>query len=338
MKRIFLVGLALVLLVMLGACAANTADVPVPTSSPAIQKEPTVITSVIATARPTIPPLPARRITEQREVIDDLHPEGHRPTKAPAPTTTATPSGMSLLFYPPAASKSPDGIWFWENVPVDVRVGKDFETIHFVRADGAKEWSVQTTAEEVEKLGKWGQAFYQPIFWSPTEPYVFLVGNVCCGGGLGSAYTDTSLVRLNLDTGAVSMLVPWRSLHAFSFSPTGKYLNRATNGEHSIHSMRLKDGHDIEIKLPERYQDFGAGFWSPDGKRFIVTVCEVDDPRDEICQKHPVLLFDPESEEYQVIIPDSQYWFATWADATRLQLTSDDGEKIFNVETGAFEP
>ncbi len=249
-------------------------------------------------------------------------------------TSTVTPPGLDLLSDPSLAKSSPDGMWVWENEPGDTVSGKELGTTHFVRADGKREWRVQPKENEI---GNWPKAYYEPFFWYPNEPYVYLVGQVCCADGPGSAYIYTSLVRLNLNTGLFSVQVPLGSYHSFSFSPTGKYMNRITVGEHSIHITRLMDGHEIVIQLPESY-DFGAGYWSPDGKRFVVYVCESDNPSEGICNKRPILLFEPETAAYKVIIADTtgQYWDSNWIDATHFQLTNGTETKIFDVDTGKF--
>ena len=331
-------------LLLLTACG-QAASCPTQTNNPFTSSTASPTNSIALVFSPTsqgtrIPSTPTVISTLQKTSFTSTYTPTPYPTDLPMPTPTAAPPGLALLSDPFLAKSSPDGMWFWENKPGDSMSGKLIEITHFVHVDGKREWRVQPKIEEIRN---WHKAYYEPFFWSPKEPYVFLVGQVCCGDGPGTAYIYTSLVRLNLSTGLLSIQVPWGSYHSFSFSPTGRYMNCATVGEHSLHITRLLDGHEIEIKLPERYHDFGAGYWSPDGKRFVVYICETNNPIEEFCQKRPILLFEPETEAYQVIIADSlgQNWDTKWIDATHFQLKnlSDSvGTKIFDVETGNFVP
>lgn len=169
--------------------------------------------------------------------------------------------------------ESPDLKWFWiveEEPPMAI----EYFVTHLVNAEGSVEWFIHP---EAGKTG-WEGSTYLPTFWQPNEPYVYLSGHGCCADGPATHYSDKSLVRFNLETGQLSILLPWENgMGAYStdFSPTGKYLLWSSGGEHKIHIIQLNNGDEKIVLLPEKYLDIGGlrnepeKGWSPNGKRVI---------------------------------------------------------------------
>ncbi len=247
----------LILLCLLTACRpVNPTAVPAQTLPTATLTE---MPAVTATPQPTITDTIRPSSTPTR-----LFTRTASPTATPAPLATATPIPSAT---PPGMARlpegiygaSPDGAWLWSLEPGEETGDRQTLVTHIVSANGRRAWRVQPRLEEFE----WGKASYSPLFWASTEPYVFLAGEICCADGPGTHYLYASLIRLDLHSGLVSTQIPWGHFHDFRFSPGGKYFNRTTGGDHSLHITRLLDGQSREIVFPDNYADISAGIGLP---------------------------------------------------------------------------
>lgn len=260
-----------------------------------------ILTQQIATIEPVSPTLtptktPVTLATETRQ---------------PTPTIEITlrPTFPGEAKFTKAAwyrGNSPDLKWFW-TVEEEPPMAIEYFVTHLVDAEGNVEWFIHPEAGQTG----WQEATYLPTFWLPNEPYVYLSGHGCCADGWATHYGDRSLVRFNLETGQLSMLLPWKNglgAYATDFSPTGKYLLWSTGGEQSIHIIQLSNGNEKIVLLPEEYRDIGGlrnemdNGWSPNGKRVIQEIymdCEAGS--DIYCFNVAFVIIEPGTGGYQII-------------------------------------
>jgi hypothetical protein len=259
------------------------------------------LTQQIATTEPVSPNLPP---TDTPGVLAT---ETRQPTPTLEITSRPTFPGEAkftkTIWY---QGESPDLKWFWvveEEPPMAI----EYFVTHLVNAEGSVEWFIHPEAGQTG----WEGATYLPTFWLPNEPYVYLSGHGCCADGPPSHYGDKSFVRFNLETGQLSMLLPWKNglgAYATDFSPTGKYMLWSTGGEHSIHIIQLSNGNEKIVLLPEKYRDIGGlrneldNGWSPNGKRVIQEIfmdCEAES--DLYCFNVAFVIIEPGTGGYQII-------------------------------------
>lgn len=231
-------------------------------------------------------------------------------TERPTPEITRRPTQPGEAKFTKTAwyrGNSPDLKWFWI---VEEAPSMDYFVTHLVNADGSMEWLIHP---EAGKTG-WQQATYLPVFWLPNDPYVYMTGHGCCGDGPATHYTDRSLVRLNLETGQLSMLLSWKNgkgSYSISFSPDGKYLLWSAWGEHSVHILQLKNGNEKVVLLPEKYLDIGGWWenpqqgWSTNGKRVVQEIYMACEPGSDVyCFKVAFVVIEPGTGGYQIIEND----------------------------------
>lgn len=323
--------LALCLSMLLAACGQQTPTastpswepLPVPSHTPAVQTvSPTHVPSFNATALHAEPP-------------------PMLPTSLPAePTPTATPSGWAMIEQGVEWGVSPDEQWIWALETGTTENDQQYHVTHIVSPDGRVEWRAQPDPQAVKRFSG-AENGYRPFFWMPNEPYLFLVGEVCCWDGPVLFYSGIGLYRLNLETGQFSEIYPWGRLYHFSFSPSGKYLLSTYPGAHAVNITRLRDGRAVTIPLPESVEQAGDTRWSPDGKHLIMTACR--EVGDDICKEMPVILVDPDSSEFQTVISDARstlglseydYPETAWEDDQHILLIGQINTLVYELRSG----
>ncbi len=274
------------------------------------------------------------------------------------PNTTVIPIWMDRLddYKSVTRGKSPDGQWDWGVLEIDAFDPKSltsFYTTRIVSTDGKLVWDIRPT--QADLVGhSYSDVSYEPIFWLPNEPYVYLSIGVCCSDGASPGFfTGRNLARLNLLSGEFSKQISEWGFHEFIFSPNGKYLFKATAWNPEIHLIRLYDWSDTIIKLPPKNQRNGGGAWSPDNKRIAFYSCENSDLDKWECGRFSIFIVEAgATPEYRLLVKDvaaetgNEVFFGCqemeWKDPVKLRLYLRDGcdqndQWSVDVNTGHVE-
>lgn len=234
--------------------------------------------------------------------------------------------------------------WVWI---VEEEPGKNYFVTHMVSADGKVEWFLHP---DEGKTG-WQQATYLPYFWLPKEPYVYLVGRGCCARSSSTHYMERSLIRFNLETGQLSMVLPWnmgKGSYSIGFSPGATYLRWTAQEEHSVHIMGLSSGKETLVTFSDQYNDIGGEYdkpqegWSPDGKKFIQEMYIGCQPASNVyCFRVAFAVIEAETGHFQVInnkmtqsIDAENRWDykIAWADDEHVRLSVSGNQSIVDVD------
>jgi hypothetical protein len=221
--------------------------------------------------------------------------------------------------------------------------GRQYLITHFASQGGQVEWRVRPRSEDPGHPAGAKNAL-RPFFWLPGEPYVFLTGESCCHDEPPFFTNGRSLYRLNLETGQFLMISSWGQLAHFSFSPSGKYLLIARNGDHLVSVTRLVDGQAVRIYLPETHDAVGNAQWAPDGLHVLLRAC--DRAQGYSCYMTPIIVIDPEKPEFQFLVYDlyqaldmgeGDVEVISWKDETHIILGGPEFALIIEISTDQLE-
>jgi hypothetical protein len=281
--------ISLILFALLTGCASATSQPGTPAVSTNLP-EGTTYTSTFSLPTPTLSDIP-------------------KLTETPIPAATITPVWMEKMkHYAAWGGYSLDKSWIWGASDTDQPepgTTTVFRTTRFVSADGKLVWDVQPNADQTGGR-PYEEVSYEPIFWLPLSPYVYLTVHACCTDGSNPGFfTGMNLARLNLRTGEFSMQIAEWDFHEFIFSPNGMYLFEATAFQPEVHLIRLSDWKRVTVDMPSHNRRNGGGAWSPDNQK-IVFFSIMDDPKDEWKTGHSsIILIDmSETPEYRVLVSD----------------------------------
>ncbi len=200
--------------------------------------------------------------------------------------------------------QSPDGRWFWGIEGVGyLEEGTDlnFHKTNFASVDGKIIWTVWPKTEDIGAVGD-KQTTYQPIFWQPGEPYVYLTGDSCCRDG-AYGHTGMNLARLNLQTGDFAILISGWIPRSFAFSAMGEYLLVTEYKNPQLRFIRLSDWKITDISIDPKYIHNDLGAFSPLGNRAVVQKCE--ELGDTLgCYRRGLVLVNIQDGDYRVLLDD----------------------------------
>jgi hypothetical protein len=215
-----------------------------------------------------------------------------------------------------------------------------------VSADGKVSWFEQFKASDFPGF-EFPEAWYEPIFWLPNEPYVYLVGKVPWDGPI-YFYSGFKLSRLNLLTGEFSVqdAGDTGNITDYSFSPGGKFLLTAGCTQ-EIKIIRIKDWSEKKIILPVSYTQSGDALWSADQEKVIVV--SLVNQSEEDREKWQILLLDVDTASYHILVDnirdDTQNVFSwirvqSWISEDEFLVLdiATNLEWIVNVVTGEVSP
>ena len=314
---------------------------------------PTLITPVPASRTNTIvPPVTLKPTYTASPTVSPSN--TLTPTKTLSIIETPTPPGMALLTQVSQIHHSPDGAWLWgvENFSYQEE-GKElqYSKTVFVSKDGKAVWTVWPKTKDIGNVTA-GQASYTPIFWLPSEPYVYLAGYLCCRDGPYD-YTGWNLARLDLRTGAFSIQVSGWSQHSFAFSKEGKYLLDTHYKSPYLRFIRLSDWKYTDIPIDPKFVINEIAVFSPDQNKAAVQACEEFTDGSGDCYQYNLLLVDIKQGSYRILIshmPDAmgfqledflnnQYYFTySWITDSEIVITAqkfykDARQFIFDLTT-----
>jgi hypothetical protein len=232
---------------------------------------------------------------------------GWVPTTNPENALTPAPKGYD--FFDKENEKniktSPDGQWLWSDNILNQEGDHLYHEIHIVSTDGKYEWRIKPDPQDIHNKYAY-DVWYDPFFWlSGKQPYLFLVGRMCCADGPGIPHNMLGLVRLDLLSGKISIQVPFTIKdYLFSFSPTGKYLLMEQVGKYPIQISRLIDDKVNTINLSNPFEQALEAKWSPDGKHVALWICSASEGYNPCGSIETVIIAEPEMPTFQTVVPD----------------------------------
>ncbi len=221
--------------------------------------------------------------------------------------------------------------------------GKNYLVTHIVSADGKKEWFVHPDVETEFK-----NVNYRPYYWLPNEPYVYMTGHMCCIDTPPTHSVNRSLVRLNLETGSLSIVLPWSNpFYSIGFSPNGEYMVWSEGWMNDVHILKLRTGKESLASFQEKYTDIGGNWdepqtgWSPNGKKVIREIyIYTAQTGVDYCVQYAYAIIDADTGSYQLIDDDfsksinncvEQEHKINWIDDSKIELTIHGVHKIYKI-------
>lgn len=166
----------------------------------------------------------------------------------------------------------------------------------------------------------WDEGF-RAVHWSEDGRYAYISlffhgdgGECFVGMSLGQ--DGDELLRLDLETGSISTILPRRrndASYGFSFAPTGRRL------VYEAYSLRLsildfQTGQVIDVDRARQFEVGGNYIWSPDGLRFVYSNVTYTDQWN--VDRYSLRLVDGRTGEEQIIFDSAENCFAAknWKD------------------------
>lgn len=170
-----------------------------------------------------------------------------------------------------ATQLSPGGEW------LVVRCGyAHIQDLEIVNKEGHR-WVLQFKDYLAEEAlfpdGELPMGGLYPIHWTHDDAYFYFYPhiNYSGGGGCFYRYFMQGLFRINLDSGAVSTVLPATSLgegYEVSFSPDGRWMVYIQRRPVLVN---LQTGEETTIGIGDDHA--GNFFWSPDSSALVFTTC-----------------------------------------------------------------
>lgn len=332
---------------LLSACTPPSVQIITPSTT--VQPSPLPTASFTPTQTPS--PVPSAEPNLTQTAIFSKYATAQANRLIPTVTPILRPTAPGEAKFTKLAwdhGSSPDMKWFWAK---EEEPGKRYFVTHFVNAEGTIESFVHPEEGQTEGTN----LYYEPYFWLPNEPYVYLIGQDCCGDvGPATHYFAKSLARLNLETGQLSMILGWNAAYSVDFSLGGKYLVYSIVYDHNVHILELRTGKEKVAELNEKYRDIGrvpgnlGSGWSPDLTRVIQEIymgcASVDDYE---CYKEAFVIVQTATGEFQIIDnpvtrtigTDNQWDYQIgWVDEDHVRLMVHGKPYVYPVDIPTPEP
>jgi hypothetical protein len=288
----------------------------------ACQGIPVAATPALPVIRPAQPftPSPAQTaIPSTTPIAPTGTPPAQTPTNVPTATTEAK---VAQIFARENLGRvrweygtSPDGQWEWG---IYERVGSAAKVTVLSQFGGEAAFWIDLPPGQ-SGLGADVQTRLVPLFWMPKDPYVYLTGRICCADSIFN-FTGFNLVRLDLRTGAAHTVIPGSggTPSIFSFSSIGQYLLVTQGAERLVRVIALREGNEIDFRLPSGVFLSDEPFWSPDETLALLPACVLPDQAGFECERAPLYLLDPASGAYRPVVADLRSLAAPGQEGTGL--------------------
>jgi hypothetical protein len=211
---------------------------------------------------------------------------------------------------------SPDGLWMTELCP-----GEEDDSLIMTisNRETHKLWKL-VYRDYTERSGVFGDEGFQVVNWSNDDTYAYISvffhgdGGVCFTGMRPEQY-GKGLLRLDLQTGSVTTMLPLKDEggYGFSFSPTGRRLVYETYLP-GLRILDMQTGQLIDANSARQFDVGGNYVWSPDGLQFVYSNVEYTDQWD--LANYSLRLVDGKTGEEQAVLESAQNCFAgkNWKD------------------------
>jgi hypothetical protein len=315
---------------LVGACVPRPVPLPTASNSPL----PTV-TAPFVPATPTAAPLATSTPTLAASQTPPAPTETARPTLGPSRTVGPATANAWATIRPIVSGRSsswsalsPDGHW--------VAYG-DWMKTGVVRISDGKEWSLSYVELYGQSVGSIDGYLFAD-HWTQDGRFLYLAV-LPQFDGCRFFVDGAMLLRLNLETGAVTEVLPrgsnWFVFYAFSFAPNDSRLAYIQDSQAplAINLVHMATGTRTEIALGTMYSSAGSMLWSPDGQRLALaaTVGAVSCGNDDRFAV-AVLALDGHVVE---VVPPSNLWLdpVTWVDEGTLLLNQRrDGDAYWSLD------
>ncbi len=169
------------------------------------------------------------------------------------------------------------------------------------------------------------------VHWSPDQKYAYFASFPTrdyrgCYIGRNSQYFGEGLFRLDLQTGAVTTILPLQdnfSSYDFSFSPTGRRLIYKTYPL-DLTILDIKTGESVSVKSADKNQSGGGYLWSSDGLTLVYSTVIYSEIFEPIA--YSLRLVDAQSGSERILLesPENCFTAKSWSDNNLLTIESYD--------------
>jgi len=177
------------------------------------------------------------------------------------------------------------------------------------------------------------------VHWSPDQKYAYFASFPTrdyrgCYVGKNSQYFGEGLFRLDLQTGAVTTILPLQdnfSSYDFSFSPTGRRLIYQTYPSDLI-ILDIKTGESVSVKSADKNHSGGGYLWSSDGTQFVYSVLTYDEQGGR--ENYSLRLVDAQSGSERILFesPENCYSASSWATNSILIVEREGRDGLVIIE------
>jgi hypothetical protein len=211
---------------------------------------------------------------------------------------------------------SPDGLWLTELCPSEA----DDSLILTVSNRATQSLWKLVYRDYTQRAGTFWDEGFQVVNWSNDDRYVYI--RVFFFGDGGVCFTHMhpeqhgkGLLRLDLQTGSVTTMLPLKDQggYNFSFSPTGRRLVYRTYPP-GLRILDLQTGQLIDVNPASQFDVGGNYVWSPDGLQFVYFNVAYTDQWD--IANYSLRLVNGKTGEEQIVLESAQNCFAVkdWKD------------------------
>lgn len=231
---------------------------------------------------------------------------------------------------------SPNGLWMTEQCHSEE---DDSLILTVSKRDTSTLWKL-IYRDYTQRAGTLSDEGFRIVHWSRDDRYAYISlffhgdGGECFVG-MSPGQDGDELLRLDLETGSITTILPRRindASYGFSFAPTGRRL------VYEAYSLRLsildfQTGQVIDVDRARQFEVGGNYIWSPDGLRFVYSNVSYTDQWD--VDRYSLRLVDGRTGEEQIIFDSAANCFAAknWKDNHIIVVESfDPHHKVTVVE------
>lgn len=212
---------------------------------------------------------------------------------------------------------SPNGLWMTEQCHSEE---DDSLILTVSKRDTSTLWKL-IYRDYTQRAGSLFDEGFRIVHWSRDDQYAYISlffqgdGGECFVG-MSPGQDGDELLRLDLETGSITTILPRRrndASYGFSFAPTGRRL------VYEAYSLRLsildfQTGQVIDVDRARQFEVGGNYIWSPDGLRFVYSNVSYTDQWD--VDRYSLRLVDGRTGEEQIIFDSAENCFAAkkWKD------------------------
>jgi Tol biopolymer transport system component len=308
------------ILVVLGSCnTLNTSDMttPIATRSP----KRVASTEPPAPSPSETPDIRATAFFQAQTATESVK----ETLVAPFPSVCIDPFSMREF--------SPDGLWMTE---LCYSLEDDSLIMAVSKHDTSTLWKL-VYQDYTQRGGIFWDEGFRVVHWSRDGRYAYI--NLFFHGDGGECFIfvsqeqyGKSLLRLDLQTGLTTTILPLKTIsgYGFSFAPTGRRLVYESYSL-GLKILDLQTGKMIEVDPARQFEVGGNYIWSPDGLQFVYSNVEYTDQW--AVANYSLRVVDGKTGKEQIVLESAQNCFAVknWKDNHVIVVESFDPDLKVNI-------
>jgi Tol biopolymer transport system component len=206
-------------------------------------------------------------------------------------------------------------------------------------------WGLQFNNIFPDETPEWAMYTIYPVQWTSDERYLYLKVYPCCiDGPCLDYYSGIALIRLDLQTGTVSKILPLgdnEEFYQFTLSPDSTHLAYLLTWLKypNLNMVNLVTGEEQHIALGEKYDEVFDVIWSPDFTQVVFAA-----RTGEVCENmtHYLVMVDLDNFDQKVLLESTteEYSPVEWTEDNHIivSLGYEQGYGLFDFTTSEITP